>query len=164
MAFSDPLVLALEHEDTIEWNDDPMRYPYLRQSVRTCYQWWGQISPGSRWATGVRTVGYAVLLPSASPRGTGGRSLVHRRIFWCKLADRDGTRLGPPAQEAVDPRRIRPRERTPWLFEDHDPAPRQAWLAARRSEMGLAGGGGVAAPGRPQGFLRPELTPQQPAE
>lgn len=148
MTHAEDILRALEHEDTLEWNDDPLRYPYLRQSVRDCYQWWGRVAPGDRWATGVRVVGYSVLLPSAAPRGTGRRPLVHRRVFWCKLADRDGARTAPPAQEAVDPRSIHPRELTPWLFEDHDPAPRERWLRERRAALGLAEGQ-PAAVGRP---------------
>lgn len=133
MDSSEYLIRAIEHEDTIEWNDDPTRYPYLRQQVRAGHRVGGRVHPGDRWATGPRVVGYAVLLPSALREGRP----FYRRLLVCKLADRDGTRTGPPAQEAVDPRQVRPRQVTPWLFDSHDPEPREQWLRDRRSELGL---------------------------
>lgn len=160
----DYLARALELEDVLEWNDDPLRYPYLRQRVRECYQWWGKVTPGTSWATGVRIVGYAVLRPPSAPSVNGGRPLVYRRVLWCKLADRDGTRTGPPAEEAVDPRVIRSRALTPWLFDSHDLDHREQWLRDRRRELGLRPEE-RAAPGRP--VLRfphpePDLTAPQP--
>lgn len=135
------LAWAVEHEEKLLWRGDPLTYPYLRQSVRAGYQWWGPVATGRRWAAGSRVVGYAVLSSTASSRGTGKRVLVYRRIFWCKLSDRDGGRSAPPVREAVDPRLIRDRELTPWLF-DNDSAYdfRQLWLTNRRVQLGLGPG------------------------
>lgn len=128
---------AVAHELGLDWHDDPLRYPYLRQRVLRGYRRGGVVAMGDRRGDGNRIVGYSVLRPTA-PRQDGAHWI--RRTFWCKESDRDGSRW-PPAQEAVDPRLIQPRVLTPWLFEDHsDEMGPVDWLRMRRAELGLSDG------------------------
>jgi hypothetical protein len=131
---------AVQHETEIRWHDDPARYPYLRQQIMGHTSRSRVIGAGDRWSLGKRIVGYAVLGPKSPP----GR--FDRRIFWCKMVDRDGSREDPPYNEAVDPRLIRAGVVCPWLFGYSVPLEDCAsWLAARRKEMGLAEGERAAA-------------------
>jgi len=148
METMDRLKLAVEQEQALVWHDDPLRYPYLRQTAKLTPSRTRPIGRGDSWSRGGRVVGYATLVPRAPSQN----NYWARRVFWCKQADRDGSRI-PPAREAVHPGAIEPGILTPWLADDDllgdfDPL-MSAWLVARRRELGLGEGCAVSSLRRP---------------
>jgi hypothetical protein len=98
----------LKYEEAIVWVEDPARFDYVREIVRTepfrqrPVRWEGK--PG-------RLIGYGVLRADAP--NTGGARSFERRVLYVKDYDRDSEpegayRTGAPV-ETVDPWTVIPR-------------------------------------------------------